>query len=210
MAGVRNRIETKLREALAPVHLEVRDDSEQHRGHGGWREGGETHFHVTLVTPAFQGLSRVQRHRLVNQLLAEELAGQVHALSLRLLTPSEGERLLPEIRRVVDSALTDPAGRVRVTAAHDLGADDTPPTDLLEALAHGLPVLASCNCGEVIEHDVNGFVLDRVTPDAIESVLREILDRPSCLQAWADRARIPSGFTMAVLAEHLTRLTGST
>jgi glycosyltransferase involved in cell wall biosynthesis len=80
----------------------------------------------------------------------------------------------------------------------------------LEALAHGLPVLASGNCGEAIEHNVNGFVLDRVTPDAIESVLREILDRPSCLQAWADRARIPTGFTMAALAEHLTRLTGST
>ncbi|HKY95159.1 MAG TPA: BolA family protein [Kiloniellales bacterium] len=89
MAGVRERIETRLREALAPVALEVRDDSEQHRGHGGWREGGETHFHVTLVTFAFEGLSRVERHRLVNGLLAEELAGRVHALSLRLLTPRE-------------------------------------------------------------------------------------------------------------------------
>ncbi|HWV81869.1 MAG TPA: glycosyltransferase family 4 protein [Hyphomicrobiaceae bacterium] len=76
----------------------------------------------------------------------------------------------------------------------------------LEALAHGLPVLASRNCGEVIEHGVNGFVLDRLTPDAIEDVLGEILDRPSRLQAWADQARVPSGFTMAALAENLKRL----
>jgi BolA protein len=89
MTVVRERIETKLRAALAPVALEVRDDSQQHRGHGGWREGGETHFYVTLVAEAFEGLSRVQRHRLVNELLAEELAGRVHALSLRLLTPKE-------------------------------------------------------------------------------------------------------------------------
>lgn len=77
----------------------------------------------------------------------------------------------------------------------------------LEALAHGLPVLASDNCGEVIEHDVNGFVLARVTPDAIECVLRDILDRPFRLQAWADRARIPSGFIIEALAENLMRLT---
>lgn len=89
MALVRDRIETRLRQALSPDLLEVRDDSQQHRGHGGWREGGETHFHVTVVAVAFGGLSRVQRHRLVNDLLAEELAGRVHALSLRLLTPEE-------------------------------------------------------------------------------------------------------------------------
>jgi len=89
MGAVRDRIETTLRAALAPVALEVRDDSQQHRGHGGWREGGETHFHVTAVAAAFDGLSRVQRHRLVNGLLADELAGRVHALSLRLLTPQE-------------------------------------------------------------------------------------------------------------------------
>jgi len=89
MGAVSERIETKLRRALSPAHIEVRDDSQQHRGHGGWREGGETHFHVTLVSQAFAGLGRVQRHRLVNELLAEELAGRVHALSLRLLTPEE-------------------------------------------------------------------------------------------------------------------------
>jgi BolA protein len=92
MGVLAKRIETKLQAALAPLVLEVRDDSERHRSHGGWREGGETHFHVTLVSQAFEGLGRVERHRLVNRLLAEELAGRVHALSLSLLTPKEKER----------------------------------------------------------------------------------------------------------------------
>jgi BolA protein len=91
MGVLARRIETKLQGAFAPLGLEVRDDSERHRGHAGWREGGETHFHVTLVSRAFEGLSRLDRHRLVNGLLAEELADGVHALSLRLLTPQENE-----------------------------------------------------------------------------------------------------------------------
>ena len=89
MAGVKDRIETKLREALAPSRLEVRDDSQLHHGHGGWREGGETHFHVTVVSAAFEGRNRVERHRVVNGLLSDELKGRVHALSLQLMTPQE-------------------------------------------------------------------------------------------------------------------------
>ena len=89
MASVKDRIETKLREALTPNLLEVRDDSHLHRGHGGWREGGETHFHVTVVAAAFEGRSRVERHRVVNGLLSDELNGRVHALSLQLMTPQE-------------------------------------------------------------------------------------------------------------------------
>jgi BolA protein len=92
MGVLAERIETKLQAAFAPLALEVRDDSQRHRGHAGWREGGETHFHVTLVSRAFEGLGRVERHRLVNSLLAEELAGRVHALSLRLLTPQENDQ----------------------------------------------------------------------------------------------------------------------
>ncbi len=76
----------------------------------------------------------------------------------------------------------------------------------LEALAHGLPVLASNNCGAVIEHDVNGFVLANVTPEAIEHVLREMLDGPSRLQAWTDQARISPAFTMEALGENLVQL----
>ena len=89
MASVKDRIETKLREALTPNLLEVRDDSHLHRGHGGWREGGETHFHVTVVAAAFEGRSRIDRHRVVNGLLSDELKGRVHALSLQLMTPQE-------------------------------------------------------------------------------------------------------------------------
>ncbi len=76
----------------------------------------------------------------------------------------------------------------------------------LEALAHGLPVLASNNCGAVVEHDVNGFVLADVTCEAIEHVFRQILDRPSRLQTWADHATIPSAFTMQALGQNLMRL----
>jgi len=76
----------------------------------------------------------------------------------------------------------------------------------LEALAHGLPVLASRNCGEVVAHDVSGFVLDSVTPAAIEHILREILDRPSRLQAWVEQAKIPPQFSMEVLTENLSLL----
>jgi BolA protein len=93
MGVLAGRIETKLQAAFAPLALEVRDDSQRHRGHAGWQEGGETHFHVSLVSRVFEGLGRVERHRLVNSVLAEELAGRVHALSLRLLTPQENDRV---------------------------------------------------------------------------------------------------------------------
>lgn len=82
------RIEQKL-SALNPVRLEVIDDSEKHRGHGGYREGGETHFTVRIVSPEFTGLTRVARHRLVNQLLAAELAERVHALAIETKAPGE-------------------------------------------------------------------------------------------------------------------------
>lgn len=83
------RIERKLQAAFAPTKLEIRDDSQSHAGHAGWREGGETHFHVTVVSSAFAGQSRVARQRQVYQVLAEELAERVHALQLVTLTPDE-------------------------------------------------------------------------------------------------------------------------
>lgn len=89
--SVRDTIQDKLTAALAPVHLEVEDDSESHRGHGGWREGGETHFNVVAVAAAFEGKSRVARQRLVLDALAEEMAGPVHALSMRCQTPAEAD-----------------------------------------------------------------------------------------------------------------------
>ncbi|MCW5749718.1 MAG: BolA family transcriptional regulator [Alphaproteobacteria bacterium] len=86
---VAERIRHKLTEALQPVHLEVRDDSHLHAGHAGARPEGETHFFLHVVADAFTGKSRVQRQRLVNDILAEELAGPVHALSMRTLSPGE-------------------------------------------------------------------------------------------------------------------------
>ena len=87
-------IRRKLTEALDPTRLEIEDDSARHAGHhheGGMdaRPGGETHFNLTVVSAAFAGQGRVQRQRVVNSLLAEELAGPVHALSIRALTPDE-------------------------------------------------------------------------------------------------------------------------
>jgi BolA protein len=83
------RIAGKLAAALKPARLAVRDDSEKHRGHAGWRAGGETHFRVEVVSAAFGGLSRVARQRLVYDALAAELRGGVHALELKTLTPEE-------------------------------------------------------------------------------------------------------------------------
>ena len=85
--GMQVRIETKLRDAFAPELLEVIDESEQHRGHGGWREGGETHFRVRMVSAAFAGQNRVAMQRAVNKCLAEELAESVHALAMELRAP---------------------------------------------------------------------------------------------------------------------------
>lgn len=71
-----------LREALHPVLLDVVDESHLHAGHGGWREAGETHFRVRVVADAFNGKSRIERHRIVNALLAAELRDGVHALAI--------------------------------------------------------------------------------------------------------------------------------
>jgi BolA protein len=89
---VAETIRTKLEAAFAPQTLDVRDESSAHRGHAGWREGGETHFRVTIVSSAFDGLARVERHRRVHETLDVELQGRVHALALTLLTPDEASR----------------------------------------------------------------------------------------------------------------------
>lgn len=82
-------IEKKLKIAFDPEVIELTDDSEKHRGHGGWREGGETHFHLRMVSARFAGQGRVQRQRAVNRVLAEELANTVHALAMELRAPGE-------------------------------------------------------------------------------------------------------------------------
>jgi BolA protein len=82
-------IRTKLEAAFAPLSLDIRDESATHAGHAGAREGGETHFRVSIVSKAFEGLSRVERHRRVHDVLDGELKDRVHALALTLLTPHE-------------------------------------------------------------------------------------------------------------------------
>ena len=86
---VADRIREKLTAKLAPTRLDVIDDSHAHAGHVGARPEGETHFSVEVVSAAFDGMSRVNRQRLVYDILQEELAGPVHALALRTLSPSE-------------------------------------------------------------------------------------------------------------------------
>jgi len=78
------QIETRLREALAPRELTVQDDSESHRGHAGFQEGGESHFHVIIRSEAFAGQSRVARHRMVHKALGPDLVAAIHALSMDL------------------------------------------------------------------------------------------------------------------------------
>ena len=77
-------IAQKLKDALSPQHIEVDDVSHHHAGHAGWREGGGTHFTVTIKAASFAGKSRIQRHRQVNSILADELASDIHALELHL------------------------------------------------------------------------------------------------------------------------------
>ncbi len=89
MPGIADSMRSKLETALSPIRLEIVDDSESHRGHGGYREGGESHFDMEIVSDAFNGVSRVARQRLVFDALKDELAGPVHALSLRCIAPIE-------------------------------------------------------------------------------------------------------------------------
>lgn len=80
-------IERKLTEALSPVRLDVIDESHLHAGHAGARPEGESHFRVEITSTAFEGKSRVERQRLVYGALAEEMAGPIHALALKTLSP---------------------------------------------------------------------------------------------------------------------------
>lgn len=82
-------IRAKLNAALTPIRLSVVDDSGRHVGHAGARPGGETHYVVEIVSPKFEGLSRVARQRLVYGILAAEFEGGMHALALTTLTPAE-------------------------------------------------------------------------------------------------------------------------
>jgi BolA protein len=87
--STKDTIINKLREAFSPESLDVSDESHLHEGHSGHRPGGETHFRVYIVSPAFEGKSRIERHRMINSALAAELAGSVHALAIKAHVPGE-------------------------------------------------------------------------------------------------------------------------
>ncbi len=84
----RERIESRLRERLEAVHVEVVDESHLHAGHAGAKSGGG-HFRATIVSARFEGLSAVAAQRLVYEALAEEMGGEIHALAMKTLTPAK-------------------------------------------------------------------------------------------------------------------------
>jgi BolA family transcriptional regulator, general stress-responsive regulator len=90
--NMRQTITEKLREAFSPEGLDVQDESHLHEGHAGHRAGGETHFRIYIVSQAFKGKSRIDRHRMINATLASELAGSVHALAIHAQAPGEAGR----------------------------------------------------------------------------------------------------------------------
>jgi BolA protein len=89
VGAVTEKLERKLTDAFAPARLQIEDDSARHAGHAGAGRGGESHFNVVIESAAFEGVSRVQRQRMVYAALADELAGPVHALSVKAIAPGE-------------------------------------------------------------------------------------------------------------------------
>jgi len=87
--AVHDIISNKLTAAFRPESLNIVDESHLHAGHAGHRPGGETHFRVYIVSEAFQGKTRIARHRMINATLADELAGGVHALAIHAAAPGE-------------------------------------------------------------------------------------------------------------------------
>ena len=85
-------IRLKIEAGLTPIHLEVINESHLHSGHAGSPGTGESHFRLKIVAEAFEGKSRVERHRIVNALLSDELAGTLHALAIRASSPAEAAR----------------------------------------------------------------------------------------------------------------------
>lgn len=90
MGAIFETIRDKLTKAFEPSRLEIEDESARHDGHAGSRPGGESHFNVLIESQAFAGAAKVARQRMVYRALSEELAGPVHALSVKALAPGEG------------------------------------------------------------------------------------------------------------------------
>ncbi len=89
LGPIGRQMEQRLRQALEPAHLEVIDESHRHAGHAGAHPEGESHFRIIIVSEAFAGKPLVQRHRMVNEALADLLRERVHALAITARTPAE-------------------------------------------------------------------------------------------------------------------------
>lgn len=85
---VKDRITQRLTDVFRPALLEIIDESHLHQGHSGSRPGGESHFRVRIVADVFQGKSRLDTHRMVNEALAAEFANGLHALAVEAKAPS--------------------------------------------------------------------------------------------------------------------------
>lgn len=79
----------RLNSALSPTRIELADDSEQHRGHGGYNPAGESHFSLRIESAAFAGKSRVERQRMIYAALGDLMEARVHALSIKAIAPGE-------------------------------------------------------------------------------------------------------------------------
>lgn len=83
--SIAGEMRARLEEALAPEALEIIDESERHRGHAGWQEGGETHFRIRIRAKALAGKTRLARHRAIHAALGADLIGRIHALAIEVL-----------------------------------------------------------------------------------------------------------------------------
>ena len=79
---IADQMATRLTEAFKPTVLEVHDDSEKHRGHAGYQDGGESHWQIVIASPAFDGMNRLARHRAIHAALGKDIIGRIHALAI--------------------------------------------------------------------------------------------------------------------------------
>ncbi len=87
--SLETRMREKLMAALRPTHLDLVNESHLHAGHGSTPDTGESHFRVLIASDAFNGKSRIERHRIVNDVLRDELKDGVHALAIKAVAPGE-------------------------------------------------------------------------------------------------------------------------
>ena len=80
--GIADLMATRLTEAFAPSLLEIHDDSEKHRGHSGYQDGGESHWQIVISSAAFDGMNRLARHRAIHAALGKDIIGRIHALAI--------------------------------------------------------------------------------------------------------------------------------